>query len=151
MKKNIYRLWAVVLRLSAYLPTPTGLLTLATVGIGNQAADVVSITANATSTGNDTAQTATANGDAGIITTASVATAAGSNLVVTVTNSRVSAGDRILATLNTYSGSQGLPVLLRAAVTAAPNTFAVTIRNMSAADALDGALSFTYQIGKAVQ
>lgn len=133
---------------SRYLPKPTGLLTLATVGVGNQPIDAVTVTANATVASGGTVVSAA---DGGLLTVTGLNNAAGATSTATITNSRVAAGDRIQAQIESYTGTigaDGLPELILATTGAGNIVF--TIINMDGLNALNGNVVISYQVGKAI-
>lgn len=87
----------------------------------------------------------TANGGSGVITTVSASTAAGATSTFTVTSNGVIAASAVNVTLGAYSGTfgtNGTPIVTCSAVGA--GSFAVTIYNAHASNALAGTLKINF-------
>lgn len=92
-------------------------------------------------TGNDTTQTVTATKLAGTVTTGALTTAGGATTSVVITLPQAGAADLVFATL--AGGTNTTPVGISGAV-ATTDTITITLRNHTAATALNGTVAFHY-------
>jgi ammonia channel protein AmtB len=102
--------------------------------------------ANATTTGDDTTQSATVTKQAGKVTTAALTTAAGASTDIVLTLSGVVAGDLVF--VSPAGGTNTKNVLVTGAV-ATTDTITITVQNIDAADPLDGTVALNYLWAKA--
>lgn len=99
-------------------------------------------------TGTSVGGSVTINALCGVVITEALTTAAGSVTIITIVNANVTAGNRVLVTQNDYSGNAGIPIIQQATPTT--GSILVVIRNIHGADALNGALTFTFEVGKPI-
>jgi type 1 fimbria pilin len=89
----------------------------------------------------------TCNGGFGKVTTGTLTTAAATSASFTINNANVTATNALICTINAYSGTfstNGDPVI-EGCVPGA-GTITVNFRNVNAANALNGALTFGFQV-----
>lgn len=96
--------------------------------------------------------TGTLNAECGVVTITGLNAAAGANQVATINNNKIAANSRIIATLNGYTGTwdtNGEPWL--AQVTIAAGQMVIRIVNVNGANALNGNVTISFQVGQIVQ
>lgn len=99
-------------------------------------------TKTATSTGTDSASTATLNKASGKITTNSIATAFGASHTLTLTNSQIAAADTVYASIDNGTNTAGRPLIGR--ITPAAGSVVIVVENTHAAAALNGTLVISF-------
>jgi len=83
----------------------------------------------------------------GQVTTAALTTAAAAEYTLTLTNSKIAAGDIVFASVDP-NGSAGTPGIGGCEVSA--GQVIITVTNLHAANALDGAIKINYMVVKAL-
>jgi hypothetical protein len=99
--------------------------------------------ANATSTAN----AATANGGAGVITTEVLSTATSSGYTMTLTNSMIAAADIVTVDVSNGTNTQGFPTVT--SVTPAAGSVVIIVANAHVTQAISGTLKINWQVLKA--
>ena len=99
-----------------------------------------------TKTAAATAGAATLNKDAGVITSEALTTAAAAAYTLTITNSSIAAADQVFASLQNGTNSAGIPVIER--VTPGAGSVVIVVRNLHAADALNGTIKIAFAVLK---
>jgi hypothetical protein len=128
---------------------PKNVIVLTNIWTANQNADaptstgIKSIAAGATGT---------LDAEAGVITATGLTAAAGVSEKITVNNKTVKTDSRILITAGPYTGTfgaNGIPVVTGYTIVSA-GQFEIQITNLHGANALDGDLNLSFQVGQVV-